>query len=178
MKAVYPVPNDVPNDDTEHLDYTPTTIPRDILAVLDTNLGEAPARVDSLDNVRRLSLLVPPGERPLPDPPEPPPGNPDIPPPIAIGGRIEPATLVEQTKPAYPPMARTARVEGIVVLEGTINVKGKIENIHVISGHPMLLEAAIKAVEKWKYRPAKLNGQLIPQPVEVKVRFRLDYPVE
>jgi protein TonB len=146
--------------------------------VLDTNLGEEPARVAAMDNIRSLSLVIPPAEQPLPNPPEPPPGNLDVQPPIAIGGRLEPATLVEQTKPAYPPLARTARIEGVVVLEATINVKGKIENLHAISGHPMLLEAAIKAVEKWKYRPAKLNGQLIPQPVEIKVRFRLDYPVE
>jgi protein TonB len=176
-KAVPPVKaaSPVPNDDTERPDYTPTAIPSDVLAMLNTDSGEEPISGAAIDNTRRLSLLTPMGERPLPDPPEPPPGDPDVRPPITIGGHVEPATLVEQTKPVYPAVARTARIEGIVVLEGTINVRGKIENLHAVSGHPMLLEAAIKAVEKWKYRPAKLNGQLIPQPVQVQVRFALEY---
>jgi periplasmic protein TonB len=171
QKAVSPVPN----DDTERPDYMPTAIPSDLRALLDTDLGEEPAPAAAIDNIRRLSLLTPLDERSLPDPPEPPPGDPDIRPPT-IGGHVEPATLVEQTKPMYPVVARTARIEGIVVLEGTINVRGKIENLHAVSGHPMLLEAAIKAVEKWKYHPAKLNGQLIPQPVQVQVRFTLQHP--
>jgi periplasmic protein TonB len=172
MKAVSPVQN----DDTERPDYTPTAIPSDVLAMLNTDLGDEPAPGAAMDNIRRLSLLTPLGERSLPAPPEPPPGNPDTRSPITIGGHVEPATLVEQTKPVYPAVARSARIEGIVVLEGTINVRGKIENLHAVSGHPMLLEAAIEAVEKWKYRPAKLNGQLIPQPVQVQVRFTLKYP--
>jgi protein TonB len=144
--------------------------------MLDTELGEEPVPGAGMNNIRRLSLLIPLGERSLPDPPEPPPGDPDVRPPITIGGHVEPATLLEQTKPVYPAVARTAMIEGIVVLEGTINARGKIENLHAVSGHPMLLEAAIKAVEKWKYRPAKLNGQLIPQAVQVQVRFTLEYP--
>jgi len=166
----------IPNDDDVRPDYTPTAIPADVLAMRNTELGEEPAPGAAIDNTRRLSLLTPLGERSLPDLPEPPPGDPNVRPPITIGGHVEPATLVEQTKPVYPAVARTARIEGIVLLEGTINVRGKIENLHAVSGHPMLLEAAIKAVEKWKYRPAKLNGQLIPQPVQVQVRFTLEYP--
>jgi len=65
-----------------------------------------------------------------------------------------------------------------VVLEGTINVRGRVENIHVVSGHPMLVDAAVKALEKWKYAPAKLNGQIIPSPLRVQVRFKIDYPNE
>jgi TonB family protein len=172
MKAV----SAVPNDDTEHPDYSPTAIPSDVRAILDTDLGKEAAPGAAMDNIRHLSLRTLPDERSLPDPPEPPPGDPDVRPPITIGGHVEPATLLEQTKPVYPAMARSARIEGIVVLEGTINVRGKIESLHTVSGHPMLLEAAIKAVEKWKYRPAKLNGQFIPQPVQVQVRFTLEYP--
>jgi len=67
-------------------------------------------------------------------------------------------------------------VEGIVVLEGTISEQGKVEDVHVVSGHPMLVDAAIKAVQKWKYRPAKLNGQIMSCPVRIQVRFMLKYP--
>ena len=80
--------------------------------------------------------------------------------------------------PVYPALARTARVEGIVVLEGTVSMRGKVENLQVVSGYPMLVDAAINAVKNWKYRPAKLNGQLIPCPVTVQVRFSLQYPGE
>jgi protein TonB len=114
----------------------------------------------------------------VPDPSEPPPGSLDVRPPIVVDTHVEPAKLVERTKPAYPRLARTARIEGIVVLEGTVNVNGRIDNLHAVSGHPMLLEAAIKAVEKWKYSPAKVNGHFVPQPVRIEVRFRLEYPNE
>jgi periplasmic protein TonB len=57
-----------------------------------------------------------------------------------------------------------------------VNTEGRIENLQVVSGHPMLIDAAVDAVRKWKYRPAKLNGQLIPCPVNVQVRFTLEYP--
>jgi protein TonB len=116
-------------------------------------------------------------ESPLP-PPEPPPGEPDIKPPPVIGGHLEPAELIKQTLPVYPPLARTARVEGVVVLEGTVNVNGSIENIHVVEGHAFLIDAALKAVKKWKYRPAILNGQPTPCPVTISVRFNLKYPGE
>jgi TonB family protein len=155
-------------------DYGPTALPPDISALLDADMPQ-PSSTIGIEHGNPLtvtSLL----SGPVPDPPEPPPGNPDIRSPIVLGANLEPAKLLEQAIPVYPGLARTARVEGIVVLEGTVNVKGRIENLHVISGHPMLAEAAIRAVEKWKYRPAKLNGQLVPQPVSVQVRFTLAYP--
>jgi len=157
------------NDESERADYSPAAIPSDLLAMLDTarepNLGSPLART------RSLSLQLPLGEEPLPPPPEPPPGDPDVQFPPAIGGHLEQAVLIKQTKPVYPALARTARVEGIVVLEGTITERGKVESLHVVSGHPMLVDAAIKALEKWKYRPAKLNGQIISCPVHIQVRF-------
>jgi TonB family protein len=167
-----------PDDNGERADYAPTAIRSDLLALLgadvrhDADPGPAPA------NIRNISLLTPLAERLVPEPPEPPPGKPDVQPPIAIGGRLEPAVLLEQTKPAYPTLAKTARVEGVVVLEGTINVRGRVENIRVVSGHPMLLDAAVKALEKWKYAPAKLNGQIIPCPLRVQVLFKIEYPNE
>ena len=160
------------DDDDAH---TPTAIPPGLLELVGTDIGTKPGPGLALAGIRTLTPLIPPDETLLPPPPEPPPGQPDIEPPLVIGGRLEPAVLVEQSMPVYPDMARKARVEGIVVLEGTINVKGRVVEIEVASGHPMLVDAAINAVKKWKYRPAKLNGQLTPCPVTVRVRFNLQY---
>ena len=157
------------------VDYTPTVIPSDLLATLDTDSARQPGLGSAFDNTRSIRLHIPRNEDPLVPPPEPPPGDPDIQPPLVIGGHVEQATLIHQTKPVYPTMAKTARVEGVVVLEGIVNEQGQVENVHVVSGHPMLVDAAVKAVEKWKYRPAKLNGNVIPCPVHIEVRFMLQY---
>jgi len=155
----------------------PTAIPSDLLAMLDTDSVVAPGLGSTMAGTRGLSLQLPLGEESLPPPPpEPPPGDPDVERPPVIGGHLEQAVLIQQTKPVYPALARTARVEGIVVLEGTISEQGKVEDVHVVSGHPMLVDAAIKAVQKWKYRPPKLNGQIVSCPVRIQVRFMLKYP--
>src|SRR5262249_30203447 len=146
-----------------------------VLAMLDTSIAGKPSLNTAPASTRNISLPIPLDEG-LPGAPEPPPGDLDVQPPVVIGGHVEPAVLIEQTKPAYPALARNARVEGIVILEGTISTEGKVEDVHVVSGHPMLLDAAVKAVRKWKYRPAKLNGQLIACPVHIQVRFTLQYP--
>jgi len=165
------------NDEGGRPDYMPTAIPSDLLAMLDTDSVAAPGRGSTMAGTRGLSLQLPLGDESLPPPPpEPPPGDPDVERPPVIGGHLEQAVLIQQTKPVYPALARTARVEGIVVLEGTISEQGKVEDVHVVSGHPMLVDAAIKAVQKWKYRPAKLNGQIMSCPVRIQVRFMLKYP--
>ncbi|SRR5881296_1688099 len=163
------------NDEGDPAAYTPTAIPSDLVAMLNTDTDAQPGLGSAGARTRNLTLPLPLGEAPLASPPEPPPGDADVKPPPVIGGHIEQAVLIEQVKPEYPSLARTARVEGIVVLEGTINEQGKVVNVHVVNGHPMLVEAAMKAVEKWKYRPAKLNGQIVSCPVHVQVRFSLRY---
>ena len=156
--------------------FTPTAVPSEFLALLDTQTRSEPAVGTALAGTR----IIPPltlADSSLP-PPEPPPGEPDIKPPPVIGGRLEPAELIKQTVPVYPPVARSARVEGVVVLEGTVNVSGSVENIRVIEGHPLLIDEALRAVKKWKYRPAILNGQPTPSPLTIRVRFILKYPGE
>jgi len=156
--------------------FTPTAVPSEFLALLDTQTGSAPAVGTALAGTRTIPPLTV-AESSLP-PPEPPPGEPDIKPPPVIGGRLDPAELIKQTVPLYPPLARSARVEGVVVLEGTVNVSGSVENIRVVEGHPLLIDEALRAVKKWKYRPAILNGQPTPSPVTIRVRFILKYPGE
>ena len=165
------------NDGGDHVDYTPTVIPSDVRAILDIDSGWKPATQPARADTNSLSLLIPLSEKPLPPPLEPPPGDLDVQPPV-IRGQVEPAVVIKKTQPVYPALAKTARVEGIVVLEGTINPQGKVEKLHVVSGHPMLVDAAIEAVKKWRYRPAKLNGEIIFCPVHVQVQFLLEYPGE
>ena len=164
------------NDEGGPAEYIPTEIPADLVATLDTDTVPNPGSGTTLTRTRTVPL-IPSDDKPIvPPPPEPPPGAPDVQPPPAIGGHVEQAVLIEQTKPTYPALARSARVEGIVVLEATITEQGKLENIQLVSGHPMLVDAAIKAVQKWKYRPAKLNGKIISCPARIEVRFLLRYP--
>ena len=56
-------------------------------------------------------------------------------------------------KPVYPPLAKQARIQGVVLLEAKISKEGTIDNLRVISGHPLLTQAAIDAVKQWQYKP-------------------------
>ena len=83
--------------------------------------------------------------------------------------------LITQVKPQYPPMARTARIEGQVVLRAVIGRDGTIQNLRLISGHPLLVKAAIDAVSRWRYRPYYLNGEPIEVETQVTVNFTLNH---
>jgi periplasmic protein TonB len=174
IAAVLEMPRQTESNDSAG--FTPTAVPSEFLALLDTQTGSEPAVGTVLAGTRTIPPLAL-AESSLP-PPEPPPGEPDIKPPPVIGGRLEPAELIKQTVPVYPPLARNARVEGVVLLEGTVNVSGSVQNIRVVEGHPLLIDEALRAVKKWKYRPAILNGQPTPSPVTIRVRFTLKYPGE
>jgi protein TonB len=76
-------------------------------------------------------------------------------------------------QPLYPPIARQARVQGAVELRAIISKNGTIENLLVVSGHPMLSAAAIEAVRQWRYRPYLLNGEPIEVETEITVNFLL-----
>jgi protein TonB len=91
------------------------------------------------------------------------------------GRRLAQAHPVKQELPTYPPMARTARVQGVVLLDADITESGMLENVTVIDGHPMLIPAAVDAVRKWRYAPATLDGVPVRSSLRVTVRFRLDF---
>lgn len=152
-----------------------TTVPSEFLALLDGGTPSEPSMaLGEIAGNRAHALLV----AISPDPVPPPPGPPLLPPPDrtpspVIGGRVEPAVPIKQPSPAYPPLARTANVEGSVILHGVLSERGDIQDIEVVSGHPLLVRAAIDGVKKWKYRPARLNGQPISCPIDVTVNFVL-----
>ena len=76
-------------------------------------------------------------------------------------------------QPIYPPLARQARVQGVVELRAIISKAGMIENLVVVRGHPMLATAAIEAVRQWRYRPYLLNNEPIEVETEITVNFVL-----
>ena len=82
-------------------------------------------------------------------------------------------SLIRRVDPAYPALARSARVQGSVVLFATISTAGTIENLRVLFGHPLLVSAAIDAVKQWRYRPYILNGEPIEVETEITVNFVL-----
>jgi len=103
----------------------------------------------------------------LPDPPRPPDQ------PRRVGSGLNPPKRIAYTAPVYPQVAVSARIEGIVILEATIDAQGVVQNVTVLRSLPMLDRAAIEAVKQWRYQPTRLNGQAIPIIMTVTVNFSL-----
>jgi protein TonB len=103
-------------------------------------------------------------------------GLPDAPPPtqaVRVGGQIKEPKKLKDVKPVYPDIAKQARVQGVVILECTISPQGKVTNVTVLRGIPLLDAAAIEAVKQWVYTPTLLNGVPVPVIMTVTVNFRL-----
>ncbi len=81
--------------------------------------------------------------------------------------------LIHRVQPVYPALARQARIQGQVVLQAIISRDGAIENLQVLHGHPMLVQAALDAVRQWRYRPYVLNGEPVEVETQVTVNFIL-----
>ena len=92
---------------------------------------------------------------------------------IQKGGDVQAAKLVHAPKPEYPALAKVARVQGTVRLEAIIGADGRVQNLHVISGHPMLVRAALDAVSQWRYQPTLLNNEPAEVQTEIMVNFIL-----
>lgn len=92
--------------------------------------------------------------------------------PLRISSML-PGSLIRRVEPAYPPIAKAARVQGPVVLEAVISKTGTIENLQLISGHPLLAPAAIDAVRQWRYKPYILNEEAIEVETQITVNFTL-----
>jgi protein TonB len=92
---------------------------------------------------------------------------------IAISSGVIAGLKISGTNPTYPPIARAARISGTVVLQATISKQGTIQNLHVISGPPMLTQSALEAVKTWRYKPYDLNGEPVEVETTVNVVFNL-----
>jgi protein TonB len=93
--------------------------------------------------------------------------------PVHLSSSAEEALLIRKTMPVYPPIAKAARVEGMVALMATISKSGTIENLRVVSGPPLLRQAAIDAVATWLYKPYVLDNQPVEVQTTVNVNFTL-----
>jgi protein TonB len=92
-------------------------------------------------------------------------------PPIHVGGDMKPPRLVSSVLPVYPSIARTSGIEGNIVVEASIGPAGNVTNTKVISGPPILRQAALDAVRRWKYQPGTLNGEPVPVQITVTIQF-------
>jgi periplasmic protein TonB len=95
--------------------------------------------------------------------------------PAHISSGVMAGQLIYKVAPVYPPIGLAARVEGTIVLQATISKSGTIENLRVVSGPPMLRQAAIDAVKQWRYRPYVLDGQTVEVETTVNVVFALGH---
>lgn len=93
--------------------------------------------------------------------------------PIKIGGIIKAPTRTRYVPPQYPDIARSARVEGVVIIEAIIGSDGKVEQARVLRSKPFLDEAALAAVKAWEYTPTLLNDRPVPVIMTVTVQFSL-----
>jgi protein TonB len=111
-----------------------------------------------------------------PPPPQPAVKEPPAPKPIPrlpIGGNVQQAKLSHYVEPVYPPLARNARIEGLVKFTAVISREGVIQQLQMIEGHPLLVQAAADAVRQWRYRPTLLNGDPAEVVTVIEVRFKL-----
>jgi protein TonB len=92
---------------------------------------------------------------------------------VRISQGVTRGMVISKTEPKYPKIALAARVTGVVLLKAVISKEGKIRELEVVSGHPLLVPAAIEAVKQWRYRPYLLNGE----PVEVETNITVTFQI-
>jgi TonB family protein len=92
---------------------------------------------------------------------------------VRVGSAVQAANLTSQTAPVYPPLAKAARVQGTVSLAATIGTDGRVQNLQLISGPPLLVQAATDSVRQWVYKPVMMNGQPVPVVTTIDVNFTL-----
>jgi periplasmic protein TonB len=106
-------------------------------------------------------------------------GLPDAPPsppaqePVRPGGHIKVPVKTRHVRPTYPPIAQSARVQGLVILEAIIGANGRVTDAKVLRSIPLLDHAALEAVRQWEFTPTLLNGMPVPVAITVTVQFSL-----
>jgi protein TonB len=92
---------------------------------------------------------------------------------VRVSSGVAQGLLIREVKPEYPSLARQARIQGSVILQALIGKDGSVQNLRVISGHPMLIQAALEAVKQWRYRPYYLSGEPVEVETYINVNFKL-----
>jgi len=92
---------------------------------------------------------------------------------VTVGGNVQAARLVNRVQPVYPPLAKQTRISGTVKLHAIIGKDGTVQQLQVVSGHPLLVQSALDAVKQWRYQPTLLNGDPVEVETEIDVIFSL-----
>jgi TonB family protein len=126
----------------------------------------APRLAGSVTTIDRMPppAIVPPAPQSAPS---------STPQRIRVGGNVQQANLITKVTPAYPALAKDARIQGVVHFAVAIGKDGTVQNVEVLSGHPLLVPAAMEAVKQWIYRPTLLNGNPVEVITTVDVTFTL-----
>ncbi|MGB7762148.1 MAG: energy transducer TonB [Bryobacteraceae bacterium] len=157
----------------------PKTIPKDIAMIKEDELPPPSSNVVGIVGgtasgpVTGLLNGIIGGTGGLAAPPPPPPPKPVTPQRIRVGGNVQAANLITQIKPVYPPLAKQARIQGTVELSAIIGKDGRVQDLKVVRGHPLLVQSALEAVKNWIYRPTMLNGEPVEVSTTIDVNFTL-----
>src|SRR3989304_1265006 len=92
---------------------------------------------------------------------------------IRVGGQVQAARVISQPRPSYPPLAKQARIQGVVRLQAIIAKDGTVQELQILSGHPLLVQSAQDAVRQWRYQPTLLNGEPVEVVTTIDVIFTL-----
>jgi protein TonB len=162
----------------------PKTIPKDIAMIKEYELppttnvgvvGGVPGGVPGGSPGGVIGGII--GSVPVAAPPPPPPVK-EAPKPvtqrITVGGNVQQAMLISQPRPVYPQLARQARIQGTVRFSAIIGKDGTIQNLTLVSGHPLLVASATEAVRQWRYKPTLLNGEPVEVVTQIDVNFTLN----
>ena len=148
----------------------PTAIPKEIAHIVETDeldIQGVPGGVPGgqLGGVLGGVIGGVPHPRPVLAPP--------VQKPIRVGGKLRPPRLTQRVEPVYPLIAKQARIAGDVRIDAIIETDGNVVEMKVLSGHPLLVQAALNAVSQWRYEPTYLNEVPVPVVLAVTVTFRL-----
>jgi protein TonB len=153
----------------------PTTIPAGLAMIVDPpGLQEYVAAVSTgLPDNAALTQNVPAFSLPAPPPevPAAPPVVHALPIRVKVGGVVRAPVPISRPNPVYPPVAVQTRVSGVVRLEAVIGTDGRVRNLRLMQGHPLLVAAAMAAVKEWRYTPTLLNGEPVELVMFVDVNF-------
>jgi protein TonB len=151
----------------------PSTIPKETGQVKEAAISQS---IMSLTDVRDLSSGIPGGIGAIIDSVgtgRPVVVKPKAPTSLNVSSGVMAGNLLAKTLPQYPAIAKAAHIQGVVVLQATISKIGLIQNLRVISGPPMLQQAAMDAVRSWHYKPYLLNGEPVEVETTINVVFNL-----
>ena len=155
----HPRPEPVLDPSIAPIDAPPTISPE---REFDASFQQDSASI--IDGIRNA------GEELAPPPPPPPPVHQA---PIRVGGSVRAPQKLRDVRPTYSAIALAARIQGIVIIEATIGVDGRVVDARVLRSVPMLDQAALDAVRQWEYTPTLLNGAPVPVIMTVTVTFTL-----